>query len=86
VVAKILSGGGGALPARRAEYAFVPTGDWANACSERAEIYEAVRKAGPRVAGGPINYRVRHRAKLWSKGEKPILSQQVVEGNADPSI
>ncbi len=46
MVAKVLSGGGGALPARRTGYACVPTGDWANAYSERAEIYEAVRQAG----------------------------------------
>jgi len=36
--------------------------------------------------GGSLRYRVRHRAKLWKKGEKPVLVQQVVEGNADLSI
>ena len=36
--------------------------------------------------GGPLRYRVRHRAKLWSKGERPVLVQQVVEGNADLSV
>ena len=36
--------------------------------------------------GGPLRYRVSHRAKLWGKREKPILSQQVVEGNADLSV
>jgi alkaline phosphatase D len=36
--------------------------------------------------GGPLRYRVRHRAKLWKKSEKPALVQQVVEGNADLSI
>jgi len=40
----------------------------------------------PRADGGPIRYRVRHRTKLWKKGEKPILAQQVVEGNADLSV
>jgi len=36
--------------------------------------------------GGPLRYRVRHRGNLWKKGEKPVLVQQVVEGNADLSI
>ena len=36
--------------------------------------------------GGPLRYRVRHCAKLWKKGEKPALVQQVVEGNADLSV
>jgi alkaline phosphatase D len=36
--------------------------------------------------GGPLRYRVTHRAKLWSKGDKPKLEQQVVEGNADLSV
>jgi alkaline phosphatase D len=40
----------------------------------------------PTPDGGPVRYRVTHRAKLWSKGEKPILLQQVVEGNADLSV
>ncbi len=36
--------------------------------------------------GGPIRYRVLHTAALWKKGEKPVLVQQVVEGNADLSV
>jgi alkaline phosphatase D len=36
--------------------------------------------------GGPLRYRVRHRAKLWKKEEKPGLIQQIVEGNADLSV
>ena len=36
--------------------------------------------------GGPIRYRVSHDAKLWKKGEKPVLVQRVLEGNADLSI
>lgn len=32
--------------------------------------------------GGPLAYRVRHRAKLWSAGERPVLEQTVVEGDA----
>jgi alkaline phosphatase D len=33
--------------------------------------------------GGPIKYRVSHQAKLWRKGEKPVLVQRVLEGNAE---
>ena len=31
--------------------------------------------------GGPLLYRVTHRAKLWKRGETPALEQHVVEGN-----
>ena len=34
--------------------------------------------------GGPLRYRVRHRAALWTKGATPRLEQRVVEG--DPSL
>lgn len=34
--------------------------------------------------GGPLRYRVRHRAKLWPKGERPTLEQEVLEG--DPRL
>jgi alkaline phosphatase D len=34
--------------------------------------------------GGPLRYRVVHRAKLWRKGERPVLEQRVVEG--DPAL
>ena len=37
-----------------------------------------------RADGGPLRYRVRHRAPLWGKGERPRLEQQVVEG--DPEL
>src|SRR5262249_47468959 len=30
--------------------------------------------------GGPLAYRVRHRAKLWKASEAPALEQTVVEG------
>ncbi|MEY2485637.1 MAG: alkaline phosphatase [Verrucomicrobiota bacterium] len=40
----------------------------------------------PGADGGPINYRVSHHAKLWRKGEKPVLTQRVLEGNADLCI
>jgi alkaline phosphatase D len=36
--------------------------------------------------GGPLRYRVRHRADRWKAGEQPTLAQSVVEGNADYSI
>lgn len=36
--------------------------------------------------GGPILYRVRHAAKLWRNGERPILEQKVIEGNPAFSI
>jgi alkaline phosphatase D len=36
--------------------------------------------------GGPLRYRVSHQAKLWGKGEKPVLVQRVLEGNADLCI
>jgi alkaline phosphatase D len=31
--------------------------------------------------GGPLRYRVRHAAKMWKPGEKPVLEQHVVEGD-----
>ncbi len=36
--------------------------------------------------GGPIRYRVAHRAARWSVGETPKLQQLVVEGDASLSI
>ena len=36
--------------------------------------------------GGPLRYRVVHSAKLWAKGERPVLEQTVVEGDAKLSI
>ena len=40
----------------------------------------------PRADGGPIRYRVVHRAPLWSAGERPQLEQQVIEGDPGLSI
>ena len=37
-----------------------------------------------RPDGGPLRYRVAHSAKLWSPGERPKLTQQVLEG--DPGL
>jgi alkaline phosphatase D len=37
-----------------------------------------------RVDGGPLNYRVRAHARLWSKGEHPALTMDVLEG--DPKL
>jgi alkaline phosphatase D len=34
--------------------------------------------------GGPLRYRVRHRVRLWKKGEHPRLVQEIVEG--DPGL
>jgi alkaline phosphatase D len=39
-----------------------------------------------RPDGGPLVYRVVHRAPLWKKGERPRLEQRVVEGNPALSI
>lgn len=36
--------------------------------------------------GGPILYRVTHRARMWSAGERPSLEQTVIEGNPRFSI
>jgi alkaline phosphatase D len=34
--------------------------------------------------GGPLRYRVAHRAELWRRGERPRLQQRVLEG--DPGL
>lgn len=39
-----------------------------------------------RPDGGPLRYRVVHAASLWKPGERPVLRQQVVEGDAGLSI
>jgi alkaline phosphatase D len=36
--------------------------------------------------GGPLAYRVTHRAPLWRKGERPRLEQRVIEGDPKLSI
>ena len=36
--------------------------------------------------GGPLRYRVVHRAALWKPGEQPDLRQQMLEGCAELSI
>lgn len=36
--------------------------------------------------GGPLAYRVRHVARLWRPGERPILQQAVLEGDPKLSI
>ncbi len=38
------------------------------------------------LQGGPIRYRVVHRAPLWSAGQAPRLDQQVLEGDPGLSI
>jgi alkaline phosphatase D len=37
-----------------------------------------------RPDGGPLRYRVAHSAKLWRPGERPQLTQQLLEG--DPGL
>lgn len=39
-----------------------------------------------RPDGGPLLYRVSHRAALWQRGERPVLEQRVLEGNPSLSI
>ena len=39
-----------------------------------------------RPDGGPLRYRVTHRAELWKKGEVPKLERKIVEGNPQFSI
>ena len=39
-----------------------------------------------RADGGPLLYRVRHRANLWRKGETPRLESQIVEGDPRFSV
>ena len=34
--------------------------------------------------GGPLRYRVRHTADLWKPGGRPVLKQEIIEG--DPSL
>ncbi len=35
--------------------------------------------------GGPLRYRVSHRAELWPAGERPLLQQRVLEGDVELS-
>lgn len=39
-----------------------------------------------RPDGGPLVYRVVHRARLWKPGERPRLEQHILEGNPDLSV
>jgi alkaline phosphatase D len=39
-----------------------------------------------RPDGGPLSYRVVHKAQLWSKGGRPRLEQAVLEGNPEFSL
>src|SRR5437667_188751 len=39
-----------------------------------------------RPDGGPLRYRVVHTASLWKPGERPVLRQQVMEGDPGLSI
>jgi alkaline phosphatase D len=35
-----------------------------------------------REDGGPLRYRMAHRARLWRPGERPVLEQRLLEGDA----
>jgi alkaline phosphatase D len=39
-----------------------------------------------RSDGGPLSYRVVHRAHSWTRGERPRLEQKVLEGNPEFSL
>ena len=39
-----------------------------------------------RADGGPLLYRVAHRARLWQKGEVPRLEAKILEGNPQFSV
>ena len=39
-----------------------------------------------RADGGPLLYRVVHRARLWQKGEVPRLEAKILEGNPQFSV
>ena len=39
-----------------------------------------------REDGGPLRYRVTHRAAMWKAGERPKLEPRVIEGSADLSM
>jgi alkaline phosphatase D len=48
-------------------------------------IERPLERAGG-VDGGPLRYRVVHRANLWKPGERPILTRELVEGSAELSV
>jgi alkaline phosphatase D len=39
-----------------------------------------------REDGGPLRYRVRHRTRLWKPGERPQLTQTILEGHPELSL
>jgi alkaline phosphatase D len=58
-----------------------------------AEAFETEFVAIPRPLerspgddGGPLAYRVVHRAAMWKPGERPVLEQRVIEGDPKLSI
>ena len=40
----------------------------------------------PGADGGPLRYRVRHEVPLWRAGERPVLRQTVLDGDAGLSV
>ncbi len=62
----------------------VVTADAQQFTTEFVCIERPVEARGP--DGGPLRYRVVHRAAAWAAGETPRLHQQVLEGDAGLSI
>jgi len=52
----------------------------------RIRMYLGTGERAAEPDGGPLLYRVLHRAPLWSKGETPRLEQRVVEGTPELSL
>jgi alkaline phosphatase D len=65
-------------------YARVTVSGGAMACDFVCIPRPIERSASP--DGGPLRYRVRHQARLWSPGERPRLEQTVIEGDAGLAI
>jgi alkaline phosphatase D len=40
----------------------------------------------PGVDGGPLRYRVRHEVPLWRSGERPLMRQTILEGDAGLAV
>ena len=53
----------------------------------RVRVHPAAARARATGAdGGPLRYRVVHRARLWRAGERRVLEQRVLEGDVALSI
>ena len=76
-IVKFVDMGGTVMPLSRA------TGDWME--TEFVCIPRPIERSDG-ADGGPILYRVKYRAKLWSGSEQPELEGQVLEGDPRFSI